>query len=186
MEKKKICLETSSYLPLIWCTPYSQSLISLIKSYQNDSEFYIQKDCILEALSYVHYQNNWFRHAPFRLRKLSKILNEKVLERMSFPSSAFQIVLGGKMWAQGLYLNFVRHTTFLYADLIDKVDFSDKRKGMLILADLIDERYNEVKKRIEDHLEADNFAIDLNEIYSYWGKYYLYSDELFVTTQVVN
>lgn len=179
MEKKKICLETSSYLPLIWCTPYSQSLISLIKSYEKEAELYIQKDCVLEALSYVHYPNNWFRHAPFRLRKLSKILNDKVLERMSFPSSAFQIVLGGKMWAQGLYLNFVRHTTFLYADLIDKVDFSDKRKGMLVLADLIDERYNEVRIKIENHLKADNFTIDLNEIYSYWGKYYLYSDELF-------
>lgn len=98
---------------------------------------------------------------------------------MSFPSSAFQIVLGGKMWTQGLYLNFVRHTTFLYADLIDKVDFSDKRKGMLILADLIDKRYNEVKEKIENHLVKDEFELNLQEIYAYWGKYYLYSDELF-------
>jgi hypothetical protein len=176
---KKICLETSSYLPLIWCTPYSQSLISLIKSYESEAEFYIQKDCILEALSYVHYPNNWFRHAPFRLRKLSNVLTDTVLDRMSFPSSAFQIVLGGKMWAQGLYLNFVRHTTFLYADLIDKVDFSDKRAGMILLADLIDERYSEVMTRIESHLEAESFEIDLNEMYSYWGKYYLYSDKLY-------
>ena len=98
---------------------------------------------------------------------------------MSFPSSAFQILLGGKMWAQGLYLNFVRHTTFLYADLIDKVDFSDKRQGLMDLADLIDKRFDEVKERIENHLKADSFEIDLNEIYAYWGKYYLYSDELF-------
>ena len=176
---KKICLETSTYLPLIWCTPYSQSIITLIKSYQGEAEFYIQKDCIVEALSYVHYPNNWFRHAPFRLRKLSKLLPEKVLEKMSFPSSAFQILLGGKMWAQGLYLNFVRHTTFLYADLIDPIDFTDKRQGLLTLADRIDERYEAIKKKIETHSKQEEIVIDLGEIYSYWGKYYLYADEPF-------
>jgi len=179
MGHKKICFETSSYLPLIWCTPYSQSLISLIKSYNSEAEFYIQKDCIKEALSYVHYPNNWFRHAPVRLRKIAKILNEKSLERLSFPSTAFQIILGGKMWTQGLYLNFVRHTTFLYSDLVDHVDFKDKRKGMLQLADLIDERYNRIKERIENNLRSDKFEIDLNLIFPYWGAYYLYADSLF-------
>lgn len=174
-----ICLETSSYLPLIWCTPYTQSLISLIKSYKQEAEFYIQKDCIKEALSYVHYPNNWFRHPSVRLRKIVKILNEKSLKRLSFPSSALQIILGGKMWTQGPYLNFVRHTTFLYADLVDRVDFTEKRKGILKLADLIDERYNYLKAKIESHFRADSFEIDLNEILPYWGAYYLYSDNLF-------
>ena len=174
-----ICLETSSYLPLIWCTPYSQSLISLIKSYKLEAEFYIQKDCIEEALSYVHYPNNWFRHPSVRLRKIAKTTNAKLLDRLSFPSTAFQIILGGKMWAQGRYLNFVRHTTFLYADLVDRVDFTDKRKGMLELADLIDERYNQIKKRIENDFTSDNFEIDLNLIFPYWGYYYLYADDLF-------
>lgn len=174
-----ICLETSSYLPLIWCTPYSQSLISLIKSYNSEAKFYIQRDCIKEALSYVHYPNNWFRHAPVRLRKISKIINGKSLERLSFPSTAFQIILGGKMWAQGAYLNFVRHTTFLYADLVDRIDFTDKRRGMLELADLIDERYNHIKERIENDLKSDKFEFDLNLILPYWGSYYLYVDGLF-------
>jgi hypothetical protein len=174
-----ICLETSSYLPLIWCTPYSQSLISLIKSYKSEAEFYIQKDCIKEALNYVHYPNNWFRHPSVRLRKIAKIANAKLLKRLSFPSTAFQIILGGKMWAQGPYLNFVRHTTFLYADLVDRVDFTDKRKGMLELADLIDKRYNHIKERIENDFSSDNFEIDLNLIFPYWGAYYLYADDLF-------
>lgn len=174
-----ICLETSSYLPLIWCTPYSQSLISLIKSYKPEAELYIQKDCIKEALSYVHYPNNWFRHAPVRLRKIAKILNDKSFERLSFPSTAFQIILGGKMWAQGLYLNFVRHTTFLYSDLVDTIDFTDKRTGILELADLIDKRYISIKERIENHLESEEFEFDLNLILPYWGTYYLYADDLF-------
>lgn len=174
---KKICLETSSYLPLIWCTPYTQSIIDYLKKDSRDAEFYIQKDCIIEAQSYVEYPNNWFRHAPFRLRKIAQ-LNDKVLQRMSFPSSAFQILLGGKMWAQGLYLNFVRHTTFLYADLVDAVDFTDKKKGLTILADLIDERYKLIKAKIKTHLNSEQFDLDLNEIHPYWGFYYLNSDEL--------
>jgi hypothetical protein len=50
---------------------------------------------------------------------------------------------------------------------------------MILLADLIDKRYNEVRLRIENHLKVDSFEINLNDIYAYWGKYYLYSDELF-------
>ncbi|HAW50516.1 TPA: hypothetical protein DCX16_06175 [bacterium] len=151
----------------------------MIKSYHSEAKFYIQKDCIKEALSYVHYPNNWFRHPSVRLRKISKIINEKSLERLSFPSTAFQIILGGKMWAQGPYLNFVRHTTFLYSDLVDRIDFTDKRKGMLKLANLIDERYNQLRERIENDLDSDKFEIDLDLILPYWGNYYLYTDALF-------
>jgi len=133
-ESKKICLETSSYLPLIWVTPYTQGVIKLIQYYRDNVEFYIQEDCLVEALSYIHYPQNWFRHPSIRIRKLAQILTDEQLKYLSFPSTAFQILLGGKMWAQGLYLNFVRHTTFLYADLVDQVDFSsDKREGLLRL-----------------------------------------------------
>jgi hypothetical protein len=176
MSNLNICLETSSYLPLVWTTPYSQSVITLIEFYRNQSVFYIQEDCLLEALGYIHYQKSWFRHPSVRLRKLAKILTDKQLEQLSFPSTAFQILLGGKMWAQGLYLNFVRHTTFLYADLVDKVSFEDKRQGMLNLADLIDERFEILKDKIEGHLKSDEIQINFAEMLSYWGGYYLYSE----------
>src|SRR3989338_1287547 len=156
--KLKISLETS---------PYSQDVINLIQYYRNDADFYIQDDCLIEALSYVHYQKNWFRHASVRIKKIAKILTDKQLSELSFPSTAFQILLGGKMWAQGLYLNFVRHTTFLYADLVDKVDFSDKRKGLLQLADLIDERFEWLQNKIEGHLVAEEFEINFNEMLPY-------------------
>lgn len=176
MTKLNICLETSSYLPLVWITPYSQSVITLIEAYRQKGIFYIQEDCLLEALSYIRYQKDWFRHPSVRLRKLAKVLTDKQLDTFSFPSTAFQILLGGKMWAQGLYLNFVRHTTFLYADLVDKVDFSDRRQGLLILADLIDERFEILRDKIENHLKADEFQIDFSEMLSYWGRYYLFSE----------
>lgn len=171
-----ICFETSSYLPLIWTTPYSQGVIKLIQYYRNNADFYIQDDCLIEALSYIHYQKNWFRHASVRIRKLAKILTDNQLKESSFPSTAFQILLGGKMWAQGLYLNFVRHTTFLYADLVDKVDFTDKRAGLLQLADLIDLRFEHLKTQIEGHLDSGEFTINFREILPYWGKFYLFSE----------
>ncbi|MDO8529469.1 MAG: hypothetical protein Q7S18_02265 [bacterium] len=174
--KLKICLETSTYLPLTWTTPYSQDVINLIQYYRNDADFYIQDDCLTEALSYVHYQKNWFRHASVRIKKIAKILTDKQLNELSFPSTAFQILLGGKMWAQGLYLNFVRHTTFLYADLVDKVDFSDKRKGLLQLADLVDKRFEDLQNKIEGNLAAKEFEINFNEMLPYWGKFYLFME----------
>lgn len=176
MPKLNVCLETSSYLPLIWITPYSQGVINLIQFYRPTSEFYIQEDCLVEALSYIRYTKDWTRHPSVRLRKLAKILTDKQLANMSFPSSAFQILLGGKMWAQGLYLNFVRHTTFLYADLVDKVDFLDKRKGLEILADKIDERFELLKGKIESHLKSSNFEIDMKEMFAYWGRYYVFNE----------
>ncbi|MFH1030408.1 MAG: hypothetical protein V1770_04070 [bacterium] len=175
-DKLKICLETSTYLPLTWTTPYSQDVINLIQYYRNDADFYIQDDCLLEALSYVHYQKNWFRHASVRIKKIAKILTDKQLNELSFPSTAFQILLGGKMWAQGLYLNFVRHTTFLYADLVDKIDFSDKRKGLLQLADLVDKRFEDLQNKIEGNLAAKEFEIDFNGMLPYWGKFYLFME----------
>lgn len=175
-DKLKICLETSTYLPLTWTTPYSQDVINLIQYYRNDADFYIQDDCLTEALSYVHYQKNWFRHASVRIKKIAKILTDKQLNELSFPSTAFQILLGGKMWAQGLYLNFVRHTTFLYADLVDKVDFSDKRKGLLQLADLVDKRFKDLQNKIEGHLVAKEFEINFNKMLPYWGKFYLFME----------
>lgn len=175
MSKLKICLETSSYLPLIWITPYTQGIVNLIQYYRDSADFYIQEDCLIEALSYIHYPQNWFRHAPVRLRKLAQILTDEHLEKLSFPSSAFQILLGGKMWAQGLYLNFVRHTTFLYADLVDQVNFAlGKREGLLKLAELVDERFDMLTFLIESHRNSSNFEIDFQRALPYWGRFYLF------------
>jgi hypothetical protein len=173
-KRKKICLETSSYLPLIWITPYSQGIINLVQYYCEDADFFIQEDCLREALSYIYYPKNWFRHPSDRIRKLVKILKDEQLDKMTFPSTAFQILLGGKMWAQGPYLNFVRHTTFLYSDLVDNIDFTDKRKGLTKLADLVDERFNELKIKIEKHLNNNEFVISFEEMLPYWGKFYLF------------
>ena len=43
-------------------------------------------------------------------------------------------------------------------------------------ADLIDERFEILKNKIEGHLKADEFQINFGEMLSYWGKYYLFSE----------
>jgi len=169
---KNICLETSSYLPLIWVTPYSNGIIDLLEKYK-DSKFFIQKDCIKEALSYVNYKRDWFRHPALRFRRLAKILTNQQLQRMSFPSSAFQILLGGKIWPSGKYLNFVRHTGFLYADLIDTVIFDNPREALVEIANKIDNRFFGLQSLMKRHLEGKHFKLSFNNIIPYWGIFYL-------------
>lgn len=170
---KRINLETSSYLPLIWVTPYSQGILDLVSEYKK-STFYIQEDSIKEALSYFNIKRNWFRDPAVRLRLISGKLTDEEMKLLSFPSSAFQILLGGKIWPSGMYLNFVRHTAFLYADLIDNIDFSmDKRKGLFELAEKIDGRFNHLKKTMEMNSNSSHFEFSFENILSYWGRFYL-------------
>jgi len=176
MDKLKICLETSSYLPLLWITPYSQGVINLIQYYRQDADFFIQEDCLKEALGYIYYKQDWLRHPSVRIRKLAKIITDDQMEKLSFPSTAFQMLLGGKMWTQGAYLNFVRHTTFLYSDLVDNIDFADKRKGLLNLADLVDKRFELLKGKIEAHLNSEEFEIVFDQMLPYWGRFYAFQE----------
>lgn len=170
---KNVNLETSSYLPLIWITPYSQGVFDLIEK-SKKVILYIQDDCLKEALSYFDFKRNWFRDPVVRLRHLAKTLTDKQIRAFSFPSTAFQILMGGKIWPSVMYLNFVRHTTFLYADLIDTVNFSSNpRKGLCELAEKIDARFEFLKSMINSHLSSENFEISLRDIIPYWGRFYV-------------
>lgn len=170
---KNINFETSSYLPLIWITPYSQGVLDLVDRNKN-ATFYIQEDCLKEALSYFNFKRNWFRDPVVRLKHLAKTLTDRQIKLLSFPSTAFQILLGGKIWPSVMYLNFVRHTTFLYADLIDNVDFkSDPRNGLNELAEKIGKRFNFLKKMINSHLSTEHFEINCKDIIPYWGRFYV-------------
>lgn len=173
MGHKNINFETSSYLPLIWITPYSQGILDLVDSNKN-ATFYIQEDCLMEALSYFNFKRNWFRDPVVRLKHLAKTLADKQIKSLSFPSAAFQILLGGKIWPSVMYLNFVRHTTFLYADLIDNIDFkSDPRNVLNELAEKIDERFKFLKAMINNHLSSEYFEINFKDIIPYWGRFYI-------------
>lgn len=73
-----------------------------------------------------------------------------------------------------MYLNFVRHTGFLYADLIDTIDFvHDPRKGLNELAEKIDSRFNFLEAMVNSHLAGGNFEINLSDIIPYWGCFYV-------------
>jgi len=136
---------------------------------------FIQADCIKEALSYVNYKRDWFRHPALRFERLAKMLTNRQLQRMSFPSSAFQILLGGKIWPSGKYLNFVRHTGFLYADVIDTVNFNNPRKALIEIANKIDNRFFSLQSLMKKHLEEKHFELSFDNIIPYWGIFYLSS-----------
>jgi len=104
-----ILLETSSYLPLIWRTPYSSSVISFLQKYKDTHSFALQRDCIAEASGYLTFNDDWKYNPTERIAKILEHLDDDKLQRLPFPSTAFQIILGGNMWPQGRYLNFVRH-----------------------------------------------------------------------------
>lgn len=170
---KNISLETSSYLPLIWITPYSQGVLDWVGRNKN-ATFYIQEDCLKEALSYFNFKRNWFRDPVVRLKHLAETLTDRQIKSLSFPSTAFQILLGGKIWPSRMYLNFVRHTTFLYADLADDIDFrSEPRNGLYELAEKIDKRFEFLKTMIKNHFSSESFKINFKDIIPYWGCFYV-------------
>lgn len=170
----RICLETSSYLPLIWTTPYSRSVVDILEERRTkECSFELQRDCIREAASYLSFKDDWRYHPALRIRTLVKNLSSAEIERMSFPSTAVQLLLGGNIWPQAQYLNFVRHTAFFFIDLIDELSFKDPVRDLLIFADKIEERIGKFRRMFEEHIKASVFRLPTNDILSYWGRWYL-------------
>lgn len=172
--KKHIYLETSSYLPLIWTTPYSKSVVDICEEYRAQGcIFELQRDCIAEASGYLSFKDDWRYHPALRIRTLVKNFDEETLQQLPFPSTAVQLLLGGNIWPQAQYLNFVRHTTFFFIDLLDDFSFDNPKTDLLILADKIEQRVLTFRNMFEQHKNADLLRLPNSEILSYWGKWYL-------------
>lgn len=170
---KLVFLETSSYLPLIWRTPYTRSLIGLMRKYSAEHEFVLQKDCILEAAGYLSFEDNWKYHPAIRIRRLLERLSDDHLVRLGFPSTAVQLLLGGNIWPQAQYLNFVRHTTFFFVDLLDGISWDDPRRALSEFASRIEERVDGFRELFRVHAAASELALPTSDILPYWGRWYL-------------
>ncbi len=168
-----IYLETSSYLPLIWRTPYSQSLVDKMIEYAKDYEFVLQGDCIAEAAGYLSFEDNWKYHPAVRIRRLLERLDDNDLARLGFPSTAVQLLLGGNIWPQAQYLNFVRHTAFFFVDLLDGICWEQPRRGLSAFADLVEQRVHTFRQLFRDHAEAKEMNLPNQDILPYWGGWYL-------------
>ena len=170
---QNIFLETSSYLPLIWRTPYSQAVVESLIKHRETRRFFLQRDCIREAAAYLSFEDNWRYHPGIRIRILARRLSDEQLARLPFPSTAIQVLLGGNIWPQAQYLNFVRHTTFFFVDLVDGISFTPPRNGLLELADRIDRRLVFMRNLFSEHLEARILQLPIDKMLSYWGTWYL-------------
>jgi hypothetical protein len=172
-------LETSSYLPLVWNTPYTPGIWSLIRSH-GPARCILHRDSIREASGYFSATNTkdseskrWMYDPSFRARHLADTLTDEQLARLPFPSTAFALILGGSIWPAAKYLNYARHCGFLYCDLIDSLDFGlPKRQLLRSLADAIAERSGEVSRVFQAHLSGDRISIRPPARYSYWGRLY--------------
>lgn len=171
--RQSIFLETSSYLPLIWRTPYSQSVVEFLVRHRESHTFFLQRDCIREASAYLSFEDNWRYHPGIRLRALTRRFSDAQLARLLFPSTAVQVLLGGNIWPQAQYLNFVRHTAFFFIDLVDDISFAIPRAGLLELADRIDRRLVFMRNLFTGHLSARILQLPIGEMLSYWGTWYL-------------
>lgn len=182
-----IYLETSSYLPLIWITPYSRSVIDLIEQRRsNDVKFALQQDCIREAAGYLSFKDDWRYHPAIRIRTILKNLDRTEIEALPYPSTAVQLLLGGNIWPQAQYLNFVRHTAFFFIDLLDDISFEDPTSGLLSFAEKIEERVATFRKMFEQHMNAKSIRLPLPTILPYWGRWYFPENITPINVHIVN
>ena len=169
-----IYLETSSYLPLIWTTPYSKSVVDLLGERRSkDSQLILQRDCITEASGYLSFKDDWRYHPAVRIRTLVKNLTRTEIADLQFPSTAVQLLLGGNIWPQAQYLNFVRHTAFFFIDLLDEISFDNPAHDLLVFAEKIEERVKYFRDMFEKHRSANTLNLPDKQILPYWGKWYL-------------
>ena len=172
----QVYLETSSYLPLIWTTPYSKSVIELLEQRRvQGATFELQRDCVLEAAGYLSFKDDWRYHPALRIRALVQNLSEQQIRRLQFPSTAIQLLLGGNIWPQAQYLNFVRHTTFFFVDLVDDLSFNNPIADLMRLAERIEKRVSTFREMFKEHSKATILRLPSSEILPYWGRWYLTS-----------
>jgi hypothetical protein len=171
--RRAVYLETSSYLPLIWRTPYSRSVVEEMSARAADSDFYLQRDCIAEAAGYLSFEDNWKYHPAVRIRRLLQRTPDEDLRTFGFPSAAVQLLLGGNIWPQAQYLNFVRHTAFFFLDLLDHISWSNPREGMTEFASRIEAHVLGFRRMCRDHTGAAHLMLPCPDILAYWGRWYL-------------
>jgi hypothetical protein len=185
--RRTIWLETSSYLPLIWRTPYSRSVVEILGRYATEYDFALQRDCVKEAAGYLSFpDNHWQYHPAVRFRRLIQRIPQDRLRRLSYPSTAVQLLLGGNIWPKAQYLNFVRHTAFFFMDLLDGVCFDDPARGLEECAVRIEERVNEFRRKFREHEQASELRLPAVDLLPYWGYWYVEPPEKPFTVALVD
>jgi hypothetical protein len=136
-------------------------------------QFVLQRDCVREAAGYLSFPDDWKYNPAIRFRRVAESLSDSELGALRYPSTAVQLLLGGNIWPQAQYLNFVRHSAFFFIDLLDDVSFEHPAVGLSVCADRIDARIAEFREMFTAHEAADELHLPQPHMLSYWGGWYL-------------
>jgi hypothetical protein len=121
----------------------------------------------------MSFEDDWKYNPAVRFRKLAERLDDDALRKLSFPSTAVQLLLGGNIWPQAQYLNFIRHTGFFFIDLLDCISFEHPRSALYEAADLMEKRISNFRNMFQQHLTLSSLSLPTKSILPYWGKWYL-------------
>lgn len=179
---KTIAIETSSYLPLIWNTPYTPDVKRLLRDYAlgPGCELVLHQDSIREARGYFSAAgpaatpiDKWRYDPAFRARFLADHLDATALKKAAFPSLGIQVLAGGSIWPAAKYLNYSRHSVFLFADLLDALDpDAPTRDNLLALAQAVDDRSTQMARLFETHFQSTTIELPWPGAHAYWGRHF--------------
>jgi uncharacterized protein (TIGR02145 family) len=198
-----VYLETSTVLPLLYITPYTQPIIEQINELNNNYNctFYIQSDCLREIRgqfldTWNSDENKWGDDPCFRA---SKILSSghSSLDNPTTTADLFALLIGGHIRFGGIYSpNYTNHNrfqAFFYADLvgIDAVE-QTLREALEIFILKVNGRRGHYYKVLDDSIytsetaiTCDTFSINTHDIVNGWGSYYK-TDDLVLSLKVFN
>lgn len=119
-----IYLETSTLLPLLYITPYTEHIISHINSLPSDTKLFIHQDCLLEIRGMLEtgYINNQGRLTFYNGVRVWKDIPEERARLVTNSGlqfsrdNAISLLIGGDITPLG---NYNRFQAFLFHDLVD-------------------------------------------------------------------
>lgn len=170
-EKKVVYLETSTLLPLLYITPYTNKTIKELNKLnkQPDIEFYIHFDCLKEIQG--RFENNstkkWRDDPVYRYDTINEKLDNKLknIKINKDLNSAIRILLDGDI---GDLENFNRFQVLFYLDLV-----LDQSRDICDIARGIEKRREEYIKICVDAIKYEKLNINTDNIISGWGNHYL-------------
>lgn len=166
MKDTLIGLESSSIMPLVAITPFTQECYENIWGNYIANTLIAHEDSITELKKIFTFKTNTFYSNP--ITRLEKVKDFSPLERISLKGMALKLLLDGQMggWIGN---KISRVQTFFFSDIIDAID--DNIKDPKIFSkELIGRMINKIQA-YNKMLSPTNgiLTIDISQILPYWG-----------------
>jgi hypothetical protein len=162
----KIGLESSSIMPLVVITPFSQSLWEKIWGECFASTFIANQDSIRELSQIFEFRSDSFYSSP--ITRIQKMKERSVSTSLSLKGEAIKYLADGQMGGH-VGNKQSRVEVFFFSDVVDSIDSGtiDREEFCELVIQGIREKINAFKKLIEPSNHV--LEIDLQRSLSYWG-----------------